>query len=350
MDIALFSPSSLFAGSDDSSSEEEKTETHENYEERKHQFPGMELLVREFSFHQLNANLLWPGTFAFAEWLVQHRPWVEAKRVLELGSGTGALAIFLRNTFQLDITTSDYDDAEIEENIAYNCRINGVNPFLPHIRHSWGDVFPISEPDWDLIIASDILLYVKQYPNLIKSLSFLLKSYKSKATEAVARNSGHDDECPLSRPAFLMSWRRRIGKDDESLFFSGCEEADLKVEHLGNFEELLDLGQWLQVIAGVLSLLVRRVLLLSRQCRTSHQKCIQVLKDKQLNYELLSRINSQHPPSVRSPVPEIVVAPTAVAHVVAQTHYTSTPLLAELVSLPLTPPYASVAAPRSPFK
>ncbi|KAL3638056.1 hypothetical protein CASFOL_018069 [Castilleja foliolosa] len=234
MDIALFSPSSLFAGSDGSSAEEESTETHENYEERKHQFPGMELLVREFSFHQLNANLLWPGTFAFAEWLVQHRPWIEGRKVLELGSATGALAIFLRKTFQLDITTSDYDDAEIEDNIAYNCRLNGVTPSLPHIRHSWGDVFPSSEPDWDLVIASDILLYVKQYPNLIKSLLFLLKSYKPKATEAVAQSNEHNDESSLSRPAFLMSWRRRIGKDDESLFFSGCEEAGLKVEHLGS--------------------------------------------------------------------------------------------------------------------
>ncbi|XP_042039482.1 protein N-terminal and lysine N-methyltransferase EFM7-like [Salvia splendens] len=233
MDIALFSPSSLFAGSDDSSSEEERSESHENFVERKHQFPGMELLVREFSFHQLNANLLWPGTFAFAEWLVEHKQWLEGRRVLELGSGTGALAIFLRKSFKLDITTSDYDDVEIEENIAYNCRVNGVTPVVPHIRHSWGDVFPNPNPDWDLIIASDILLYVKQYPNLIKSLSFLLNSYKSKSSEAVSWRNGPNDSCPLTRPAFLMSWRRRIGKEEESLFFTGCKEAGLEVEHLG---------------------------------------------------------------------------------------------------------------------
>ena len=44
-----------------------------------------ELLIREFSFHQLNANLLWPGTFAFAEWLVQHRSSIEGQRCIELG-------------------------------------------------------------------------------------------------------------------------------------------------------------------------------------------------------------------------------------------------------------------------
>ena len=44
-----------------------------------------ELIIREFSFHQLNANLLWPGTFAFAEWLVQHGSCIEGRRVIELG-------------------------------------------------------------------------------------------------------------------------------------------------------------------------------------------------------------------------------------------------------------------------
>ncbi|XVE97083.1 hypothetical protein REPUB_Repub02eG0280100 [Reevesia pubescens] len=238
MDIALFSPSSLFADEEEEASvDEEKTETHQSYEERRHQFPGMELLIREFSFHQLNANLLWPGTFAFAEWLVQHQSWIEGRRCLELGSGTGALAIFLRKSFNLDITTSDYDDQEIEENIAHNCQANGIMPVLPHVKHSWGDPFPTGDPDWDLVIASDILLYVKQYPNLIKSLSYLLKSYKLKDDKAVpcVGNDQSSGTCMgLPAPAFLMSWRRRTGKEDESLFFTGCENAGLEVKHIGS--------------------------------------------------------------------------------------------------------------------
>ncbi|KAK8600106.1 hypothetical protein V6N13_060075 [Hibiscus sabdariffa] len=238
MDIALFSPSSLFADDEDEdvSFDEKASDVQQSFVERRHQFPGMELLIREFSFHQLNANLLWPGTFAFAEWLVQHQSWIEGRRCLELGSGTGALAIFLQKSFNLDITTSDYDDREIEENIAHNCQANGITSVLPHIRHSWGDTFPTAEPDWDLIIASDILLYVKQYPNLIKSLSFLLKSYKPKDDKAAPAGN---DQCSGTRmglpaPAFLMSWRRRIGKEDESLFFTGCENAGLQVEHIGS--------------------------------------------------------------------------------------------------------------------
>ncbi|XP_022151593.1 protein N-terminal and lysine N-methyltransferase EFM7 isoform X2 [Momordica charantia] len=235
MDIALFSPSSLFPDEDESSNDEGTSETQQSYEERKHQFPGMELVIREFSFHQLNANLLWPGTFAFADWLVQNSSWVQGRRCIELGSGTGSLAIFLRKSFNLDITTSDYDDQEIEENIAYNCRVNGITPAFPHVKHTWGDKFPISDPDWDLVIASDILLYVKQYPNLIKTLSFLLKSYnfKQDCKEIASLPATGSDETG-AQPMCLMSWRRRIGKEDELLFFSGCENAGLEVKHVGS--------------------------------------------------------------------------------------------------------------------
>lgn len=31
---------------------------------------------------------------------------------------------------------------------------------MPEFSDSWGDNFPITEPDWDLIIASDILLCI----------------------------------------------------------------------------------------------------------------------------------------------------------------------------------------------
>ncbi|KAL5550117.1 hypothetical protein UlMin_000293 [Ulmus minor] len=234
MDIALFSPSSLFSEEEEG---EEKEKSQQSCVQRKHEFPGMELIIREFSFHQLNANLLWPGTFAFAEWLVEHRSWIEGRRCIELGSGTGALAIFLRKFVHLDITTSDYNDQEIEDNIAQNCRENGIIPVLPHIKHTWGENFPFIDPGWDLIIASDILLYVKQYPNLIKTLSFLLKSYKPKDWNSLPqiKQEQNDGECiGLPQPVFLMSWRRRIGKEDESLFFNGCEDAGLDVKHIGS--------------------------------------------------------------------------------------------------------------------
>ncbi|KAL6638183.1 hypothetical protein ACP70R_025755 [Stipagrostis hirtigluma subsp. patula] len=165
---------------------------------------------------------------------------LDGQRILELGSGTGALAIFLRKAFGVDMTTSDYDDKDIEENIAYNCRANNLE-VLPHIRHTWGDPFPISRPDWDIIIASDILLYVKQYENLVKTVSFLLKEYTQSGEKAgvttITDKSG--TQVPAKSPMFLMSWRRRIGKD-QSLFFTGCEKAGLEVQHLGDLVYLIN--------------------------------------------------------------------------------------------------------------
>ncbi|CAN6472664.1 unnamed protein product [Victoria cruziana] len=236
MDVPLFSPSSLFCendGHDDDNMQHPPgvdTSKGESvmFVERSHAFPGMNLRVREFSFHRLNANLLWPGSLSFAEWLVRHGSYLNGRRIIELGSGTGALAIFLAKLLQVDITTTDFDDGDIEENIAHNCKVNGL-PVLPHIRHSWGNKFPCEEPNWDLIIANDILLYVKQYPNLVKTVSFLLKSYKLKGDDMA---SGTEVQPP--KPSFLMSWKRRIGREDESLFFSGCEACGLRVEHLGS--------------------------------------------------------------------------------------------------------------------
>lgn len=221
------------------------------------------LKIREFAFHQVNANFLWPGTRIFAEWLVKHPSLLSERRILELGSGTGALTIFLRKMYDVDITTSDYDDEDIEKNIRYNHVANGIAA-SPHIRHTWGDSFPSECPDWDLILASDILLYVKQYANLVKTLVFLLQTWKPKETGMKDQSSGSNSvfdgalqvgdhlvsstreeiqigqrnnvvpvPFSLPKPCFLMSWRRRIPKEDEDLFFQGCKGAGLCVADYG---------------------------------------------------------------------------------------------------------------------
>ncbi|KAL6894382.1 hypothetical protein ACP4OV_008480 [Aristida adscensionis] len=207
METAVFSAASLFHGADSDDDRDEIQVDAEGekqaleYVEREHDFPDMKLSIREFSSHELNANLLWPGTFSFATWLVKNRSILDGQRIIELGSGTGALAIFLRKSFGVDITTSDYDDKEIEDNIAHNCGANNLD-VLPHIRHTWGDPFPVSKPDWDIVIASDILLYVKQYENLVKTVSFLLREYKQNGHRAgcttITDKSGNTSTCKIS--------------------------------------------------------------------------------------------------------------------------------------------------------
>jgi hypothetical protein len=47
------------------------------------------------------------------------------------------------------------------------------------------------------------------------------------------------EQVVVTYPMFLMSWRRRIGKD-QSIFFEGCEKAGLEVQHLGDLVYLIN--------------------------------------------------------------------------------------------------------------
>ena len=78
---------------------------------------------------------------------------------------------------------------------------------LPHIPHTWGNPFPMEH--FDLVVASDILIYVKQYSNLIKTLKQLC----------------------LRGSIVWLSNRRRI--NTEKLFLEMCSEEGLSTQEIG---------------------------------------------------------------------------------------------------------------------
>lgn len=175
----------------------------------------------------LNGNMPSGGKFAFAEWLIQNRSILDGRRILELKSETGDLAILLRKALGVDITTSDFDGKKIE-----------CNTSIPHIQHTWGDPFPVSKPDWDIVIASDIEQYAERSPNLVKTLCFLLGEYKQKGQEPVhttIRNKS-GTEVPATFPIALISWQKRA---DPSPLLLGCENESMEVQHLGYFVHLI---------------------------------------------------------------------------------------------------------------
>ena len=209
---------------DDAGSDEDANETGfaQTYEVTELEVLGKIFRVRQFAWHRANANKIWPGTFNLAEYIDAHQTRYRDGSVLELGAATGALTLFLSTSpHSFNITTSDIDDGgEVEENIAHNFRLNGLEPPL-HVPHTWGDGWPTilpsssnsassnasssgssispalsitnavpqdsthrqSEPlvqpqsppaeprsSFRFIIASDILLYVSAYPALVKTL------------------------------------------------------------------------------------------------------------------------------------------------------------------------------------
>ncbi len=136
---------------------------------------GLPVRVRQRPFHPLNANAVWPGTLVLAEWIAANAAErLAGRRILELGAATGALAVFCVRAHGLDVTTSDVDDGEVEEAVAENFTLNGLPP-PPHLPHTWGTPLPahVLAAPFDVVIASDILLYVRAYPALVDTLEAL---------------------------------------------------------------------------------------------------------------------------------------------------------------------------------
>ena len=210
LDKSLSAPVSargLFAGS---SSDEEDGFQNEAQESRI-ELAGFPLRVLERPFHPLNANAVWPGTYVLAEWVRDNLQLLEGRRLLELGSATGALAVFLVAGHGLDVTTSDVDDDEVEQAIAATFALNGRPP-PPHMPHTWGA--ELHGAPFDVILASDILLYCKAYPALVDTLSVLCAPSQGRVGAV-----------------FYMSWQRRLPESAE--FFEMLRRRGFSCEHLG---------------------------------------------------------------------------------------------------------------------
>lgn len=204
---------------DDSDADDDNQESQsfeQRFEELELSVVNKLIIVRQFSWHQANANQVWPGAVRLAQFIDENIHFYSTGKILELGAATGALAIFLTlPPHSLNVVTSDIcDDGAVERNIIHNFQINGLSP-VQHVPYSWGqswqetvaaispqeDLQPskavqtgLSSSSFKFIIASDILLYVSAYGSLVRSLTELFCGSGSAITE------------------FVMSWNRRIAE------------------------------------------------------------------------------------------------------------------------------------------
>ncbi|ETV79278.1 hypothetical protein H257_07333 [Aphanomyces astaci] len=204
---APVSLSGLFAASSDSEADEFENE----FEIQNISIGDDKYRIRVFSFHEANANKVWPGMFSLADFMDSHVRY-STGRIMELGAATGALAIHLRSSPRnYDVMTSDIcDDGAVAANIEFNSILNG-QAIGCHYAHTWGTGW--AHPGQiRFVIASDILLYVSAYGALVETL-----------LEIFAVNQAEE---------FLMSWRRRIA--DSSIFFDLMKAAGFRVHHHGS--------------------------------------------------------------------------------------------------------------------
>jgi hypothetical protein len=206
--------------------------------------------IREYNFHPLNANIAWEGIFyllycvfyylclfclfyfivklkgnhKFAFYLVSNwEKYFKGKRILELGAATGVLSIWLKRQFpSLTISTSDYPDQQITENIAFNwfiiyslfllflCiyvfylfimyfilfskqrKLNGME-VAQHFGFAWGEEMNFVD-SFNVIIGNDLMIYVKQHQNQVRTLK-----------EFLFRNPRHN--------LVFLSWGRKPSKE-----------------------------------------------------------------------------------------------------------------------------------------
>ena len=78
-------------------SEDEEEGFTQEYEEQSLQLADTILIVRQYSYHEANANKVWPGTFTLAEFIIRFTHHFKDCKILEIGAATGALSMFLQS-------------------------------------------------------------------------------------------------------------------------------------------------------------------------------------------------------------------------------------------------------------
>ncbi|KAN0033011.1 hypothetical protein ACTA71_011218 [Dictyostelium dimigraforme] len=215
-----------FAKMTNSDSEEEDNkkentikEVEQVFEEKLIEVHEEKIKIREFAYSNTNAGVVWPSTYTLIDYLLAHQDKFRNKKIIELGSATGVLSIFL-NKKGYNVTSSDYNADEITENIKFNKSLNNIEfkhiPLilltLIYLKDTWGDTFKEEDKDFDIVIASDILLYVQYFEKLIITLKQLMDNKKDSF--------------------MLMAYGRKLY--DSKKFFVLLTENDFEYELVGS--------------------------------------------------------------------------------------------------------------------
>ncbi|MFJ5299935.1 class I SAM-dependent methyltransferase [Pseudomonas sp. NPDC088368] len=108
-------------------------------------------------------SFCWASGLALARFLAEHPEWVEGKRVLDFGAGSGVAGIAAAKAGALEVVACDLDPIAIEACQA-NAQLNGVTL-------SYSTDFFAEEDRFDLILVADVLYDRANLPLLHQFLS-----------------------------------------------------------------------------------------------------------------------------------------------------------------------------------
>ncbi|HEX5007536.1 MAG TPA: 50S ribosomal protein L11 methyltransferase [Hyphomonadaceae bacterium] len=92
----------------------------------------------------------WAGGQALARYLLDHPETVRSKRVLDLASGSGLVAVAAALAGASEVAANDIDPM-CEAAVALNAHLNGA-----HLRFISGNLLDDPPPDVDVILAADV--------------------------------------------------------------------------------------------------------------------------------------------------------------------------------------------------
>ena len=101
---------------------------------------------------------VWPAAEVLARWLLDERKTVQGARVLELGSGTGAVGLFAAGCGASSVLLTD-GDASLCSLAADNARDNAAlmpDATVTTMRYRWGGSVEALGGPFDLALASDL--------------------------------------------------------------------------------------------------------------------------------------------------------------------------------------------------
>ncbi|KAM9997060.1 hypothetical protein ACTFIZ_002019 [Dictyostelium cf. discoideum] len=209
LDLSDFAKMTNSDSEDEDNKKENILTVEQVFEEKLIEVHGEKIKIREFAYSNTNAGVIWPSTYTLIDYLLSNQERFKNKKIIELGSATGVLSIFL-NKKGYNVTSSDYNADEITENINFNKSLNNIE--FKHIPHTWGDTFKEEDKDFEIVIASDILLYVQYFEKLMITLRQLMDNKKDSF--------------------MLMAYGRKLY--DSKKFFVLLEENDFQYELVGS--------------------------------------------------------------------------------------------------------------------
>ncbi|KAI0330069.1 hypothetical protein GY45DRAFT_1354153 [Cubamyces sp. BRFM 1775] len=187
--------------------------------------------IRLVGSHPLWGHHLWNASRAFASYLDDHPELYHGRSVLELGAGGALPGIVAAKNGARTVVLTDYPDAALIDNIAYNVRQNipesekkGVHvqgyiwghPVEPLLELLPGDS---EEKAYDLIILSDLIFNHSQHEAMLKTCDLALSKYKP--TE-FADDRGRPSPCLL---VFYTHHRPHLAHRDMEFFTKARERG-----------------------------------------------------------------------------------------------------------------------------